>query len=173
WQIEVLERYEWVYFEEDAVLGGFMDRRMLGPGEGAGSDSGGAGGGAPGGAVVIDYKKNRLPPKRAFRVASEEPSQVEELQLPLYTEILTRLDRRIAGLYLYSVEKGSYLPVFGEGEKAALDEKGLEASRGAARQAAESMLGGLRRGDFRFPDPRGGCESCSFPGICRARFVTG
>ncbi|NBF40576.1 MAG: hypothetical protein GVY14_09180 [Spirochaetes bacterium] len=157
WQIEVLERYEWVYFEEDAVLGGFMDRRMVGPG----------------GAVVIDYKKNRLPRKKAFRVDPEDPSQLEELQLPLYAEILTRLDRRIGGLYLYSVEKGSYLSVFGEDEKAALDEEGLEASREAARQAAEGMLEGLRRGDFRFPDPRGGCESCSFPGICRARFVTG
>ena len=157
WQIEVLERYEWVDFEEDAVLGGFMDRRMVGPG----------------GAVVIDYKKNRLPTKKAFRVDPEDPTQVGELQLPLYAEILGRLGRRIAGLYLYSVEKGSYLPVFGEGEKAALDEEGLEASREAARQAAEGMLEGLRRGDFRFPDPRGGCESCSFPGICRARFVTG
>ncbi|NBB91447.1 MAG: hypothetical protein GVY23_09645 [Spirochaetes bacterium] len=164
WRIEVLERYESVDFEGDAVLGGFMDRRMVGPA---------AGGEDAAGAVVIDYKKNRLPAKKAFRVAPEDPTQVEELQLPLYAEILSRLDRTIAGLYLYSVEKVSYLPVFGEGEKAALDEEALESSRGAAREAAVGMLEGLRRGDFRFPDPRGGCESCSFPGICRARFVTG
>ena len=167
WRIEVLERYESVDFEGDAVLGGFMDRRMVGPG------AGGAAGAAAPGAVVIDYKKNRLPAKKAFRVDPEDPTRVEELQLPLYAEILSRLDRSIAGLYLYSVEKASYLPVFGAGEKAALDEEGLESSREAAREAAVGMLEGLRRGDFRFPDPRGGCESCSFPGICRARFVTG
>ncbi|MFP4373556.1 MAG: PD-(D/E)XK nuclease family protein [Spirochaetaceae bacterium] len=157
WRIEVLERYEWVDFEEDVVLGGFMDRRMAGPA----------------GAAVIDYKKSRLPTQKAFRVDPADPTQPEELQLPLYAEILSRLGRNVAGLYLYSVEKARYLAVFGGGEKAVLDEEALDASRQAARLAAVAMLDGLRRGDFRFPDLRGGCESCSFPGICRARFVTG
>jgi RecB family exonuclease len=159
WRIEVLERYEWVELDEGAVLGGFMDRRMLGPGGGN--------------AAVIDYKKRGLPKDSAFRVDPAHPETLEELQLPLYAEILSRVDRTVAGLYLYSVEKARYRPVFAAGEKAVLDEQGLAAAREAARGQAAAMLEGVRRGDFRFPDPREGCEDCSFPGICRARFVTG
>jgi hypothetical protein len=159
WQIEVLECYEWIELEDGAVLGGVMDRRMMRPGT---RD-----------AAIIDYKKSGLPSKTAFRVDPEHPETLAELQLPLYAEILSRADRDVAGLYLYSVEKASYRAVFGDGHNAALDADGLRSARAAARDQAATMLAGLRRGDFRFPDPQAGCDDCSFPGICRARFVTG
>lgn len=159
WLIEVLERYEWVELDEGAILGGIMDRRMRAPGDG--------------GAAVIDYKKNRLAAKKAFRVDASPDGEISELQMPLYAEILARRDRQVAGLYLYSIEKARYLSVFGDDPGAVLDNDGLAAARDAARARLDVTLSGIRSGDFRFPDPQAGCENCSFHGICRARFVTG
>ncbi|MFP4613075.1 MAG: PD-(D/E)XK nuclease family protein [Spirochaetaceae bacterium] len=159
WRIEALECYEHGELSGDAVLGGRMDRIM----QPTDSDSA---------AAVVDYKKGRLPSGKAFRVDPEAPTELSEIQLPLYAEVLRRLGRKVVGLYLYSVEKERYLSVFSDTGNAVLDDEALAASRQAARSAAEEMLDGLRAGDFRFPEPGGGCESCSFPGICRARFVT-
>ena len=167
YEIEVLERYESVNLQEGVRLGGYMDRRMRRPG----TDE----------AVVIDYKKGELPKKKSFRVGANGDDEVEQLQLPLYAEILGEIGRTVTGLRLYSIEKQTYLIVYagdddsteGDTGHAVLDEDGLAQARRAAREALEASAAGIRAGDFRFPNSREGCESCSFPGICRAKFMTG
>ncbi|MGM0673461.1 MAG: PD-(D/E)XK nuclease family protein [Spirochaetota bacterium] len=192
-EIEVLERYESVELEDGVQLGGYMDRRMRRPGTEE--------------AVVIDYKKGNLPEKKTFRVGAREAGagaggdvgagagagadvgagagagagEVENLQLPLYAEILERIGRKVSGLRLYSIEKQKYLIVYAPDEDVpnggkrtrVLDEEGLAEAQAAAVRAAEASSSGIRAGDFRFPDAHEGCESCAFPGICRAKFMTG
>ena len=172
--IDVLERYEYVELEGGVQLGGKMDRRMLRPdGEGA---------------VVIDYKKGKLPTKKELRVAAADAAgeagrdattepwaeaasgHVAAPQLPLYAEILLALGHSVSGLYYYSVEHEKYMTVFDEAGGGILDEGTLAASRRAASAAVQRTVDGIRDGNFRFPDPREGCDACSFPGICRSRF---
>ena len=72
WRIEVLERYESVDFEGDAVLGGFMDRRMVGPAAGGANAAGGTHAAAP-------ARRCRGPGRRRYRLQEESPPGKEGL----------------------------------------------------------------------------------------------
>jgi RecB family exonuclease len=157
--IEVLETYESVALDDGTVLGGRMDRRMATPDDNE--------------AVIIDYKKRTIPKARELRVGEVEAGRVTRPQLALYAEILARLGRGVSGLYFYSVENEEYLSVFARSGGGILTAEELRAARAAAMEALERAIAGIKAGDFRFPDPWMGCESCDFPGICRSRFRTG
>jgi RecB family exonuclease len=123
--------------------------------------------------VIIDYKKRNLPRAKELRVGEVEAGRVFRPQLALYAEILARLDRGVSGLYFYSVENEKYMTVFSRSGGGVLNAEELRAARAASMEALERAIEGIKAGDFRFPDPSLGCESCGFPGICRARFRTG
>jgi RecB family exonuclease len=156
-EVEDLEGYYAVEVEGGGLLGGYVDRLLRDPTEETIS--------------VTDYKKGNLP--SGTRFALDEAGEIDELQLPLYAEILERLGMRLSGLYLYSVEHTKHVTVYGSGNRPYLDEEGMAAAREAAMGACRSALSGIRAGDFRFPDPELGCEACRFRGICRVRFATG
>lgn len=140
-------------------LVGRLDRLMRNPESGA--------------LVLVDYKRKALPKKRELGVEAPEES-LAAMQLPLYALLLATNGAKLERLLYFSVENEAWQRVYDAGSFPASTSWHTEESWNAVVEEVRRRIGyaaaGIGRGDFRFPTPEHGCESCVFRGICRTKF---
>ncbi|WP_455382315.1 PD-(D/E)XK nuclease family protein [Salinispira pacifica] len=153
-----------------------------------------------GGFTLVDYKKNRVPGKRAFErlmqgfpdeEAEEEPDGSERsasdergsegaldsgiLQVPVYALLALSKRRDLDRAAYYSIEKGRYHVVFDRsGGRSMVDAGQLDHLIGIVRELVAATASRIRAGDYRAPAAEGGdrrCEGCPVRSVCRARYT--
>lgn len=122
--------------------------------------------------MVVDYKR-RGSVTRAAAVGREgDTARIETVQLLLYTLLVEQEGRRVGRTYYYLIERGEIRPIIDpEDSRARMNDERREELMQFVRRCVSSVADGLRRGDYRFPDPVRGCSDCRFRGICRSRFA--
>jgi hypothetical protein len=129
-------------------------------------------------AVLIDYKKGRLPSRS--EVALDEGGALGASQVPCYLKLLEAAGIEAESAWYLSVEgwdesaPGSAACAFGAGEKAYVPTEGRRALLDAFDAAVGESAGGLLAGEFPFP-PKDAqdrvCAACEARGICRERYA--
>ena len=122
--------------------------------------------------MVVDYKRRGSVSRTAAVGRGEDTSRIETVQLLLYALLVEQEGRRVERACYYLVEHGEIRTIIDpDDSRARISDERREALLQFVRRCASSVADGLRRGDYRFPDPVGGCADCRFRGICRARFA--
>lgn len=123
--------------------------------------------------VLVDYKRKNLPKKRDLGIA-DPADTLTAMQLPMYSLLLEENGATVERVLYCSIENGTWHRVYDGGEfpgwRSWHSGESWSAAVGEVRERIAAVSQGIREGDFRFPDPEHGCESCVFRGICRTKF---
>jgi len=137
--------------------------------------------------VVVDYKKRNLPHKNNVNGGEKDAIGVDALsgpdrqaareslsalQIPFYVRLLGADRAAVNAGYYLSIEKDELQCVFSAEEGGgwmSADRFGevMTLFEEIVQETTEAII----KGDFRYPDPDTGCESCVYRGICRTKFV--
>jgi hypothetical protein len=133
---------------------------------------------AEGGLVVVDYKKGKLPERRA--VAPDEGGSIAEAQLPCYLRLASASGERVHSAWYLSIEGyGSKEPAtwacaFGDEEGAFVPASALEGFLAAFDEALRFSVEGIAAGSFPLAPKETQatvCQGCGARGICRERYA--
>jgi hypothetical protein len=134
--------------------------------------------------VLLDYKKGKLPAQRevggrgkgesAEDGEGPDPAELTAIQLPFYARLLGAVGESVERAQYFSVRDRQLRTVFDAASESStkpwVSPERWERVLEAVDRFAGEMVSGIAEGDYRFPDPEYGCDSCVFRGICRARF---
>ncbi|HOX33347.1 MAG TPA: PD-(D/E)XK nuclease family protein [Spirochaetales bacterium] len=130
------------------------------------------------GAVIVDYKKGRLPDKRS--VAPDGSGSIAEAQLPCYLRLASASGEELDSAWYLTIEgdgrraPGSGACAFGDREGAYVPREELDALLKAFDAALERTVEGIAAGSFPFApkdEQREACRDCGARGICRERYA--
>jgi hypothetical protein len=135
---------------------------------------------------LVDYKKSRVPTKKAVNAGSPETvpdaefdsatreaqaSELGAIQIPLYVRLMEAGGARVTQAGYYSLEKARYLPVFsppgGAGEKPCMSRERMDQVILLVDDIVRDMVRRVDAGDFACNDQ---CQGCSFRSVCRTRY---
>ncbi len=130
------------------------------------------------GAVVVDYKKARLPARA--RVAPDEGGGIAEAQVPCYLRLVAAAGEKVDSAWYLSIEgeaskeAGSGTCAFGSDKSAYVPKEGLESFLAAFDEALRFTIEGVFAGSFPLAAKeaqRLACADCGARGICRERYA--
>jgi hypothetical protein len=132
------------------------------------------------GAVVIDYKKGKIPERRS--VAPDEAGSIAEAQIPCYLRLVSASGEELDSAWYVSIEghdrrlPGQAVCAFGEPDKGEpyISREGLEPFLAAFDAALRSTVQGIAAGSFALADrdlQKEVCRDCGARGICRERYA--
>lgn len=128
-------------------------------------------------AVIVDYKKSRIPRRADLQPA--EDGTLGAIQIPAYTVLIRAAGLEPYAAYYLSVEKAGdggkgLLEVFGPGAKPVIPADDLELLGPAVEAAAAGTAAVVERGSIYVPAVRDRddvCEGCELRPVCRARYT--
>ncbi|TFG84033.1 MAG: hypothetical protein E4H20_04180, partial [Spirochaetales bacterium] len=130
---------------------------------------------APRQAIIVDFKKGRLPGKDELRPG--ESGELGRYQMPAYAALTLAAGYEPLAAYYLSIEgdaRGKRLRcAFGPDKDAAVGPEGLSGLRDALEKACARAAVILRRGEIFVPDPDDQetvCQNCGYRSICRVRY---
>ena len=149
---------------QDAILVGKADLVCVPP---AGPDA----------AVIVDYKKKKLPPRR--ELVPDDRGRLARLQMHAYAALVESAGLKAGEGWYQPIEAdsgGRRVPreAFGTGKRAAVRPEGLAAARDCLHEACASTAEGLRTGRIFVPrkaDQERVCKDCAVRPVCRERFA--
>ncbi|TVQ37487.1 MAG: PD-(D/E)XK nuclease family protein [Spirochaetaceae bacterium] len=122
--------------------------------------------------ILVDYKRRGSARRSQVVGRGGDPSTITTVQLPVYMLLLEGDGRRVERAYYYQVERGRIVTILSpDPPRYRLDENERQELLDYVERVIETVAAGLRNGDYRFPDPVTGCDTCHYRGICRARFA--
>jgi len=133
--------------------------------------------GEPRRAVIVDYKKSRIPTRAQLEPADD--GSVEDIQIPAYAVLVEAAGMVPEAAYYLSIEgsepsgKG-LLEVFGPGPKPAIPAEKMPLLRPALEAQAARTAGIIGRGDVFVPAMRDRdsiCSGCGLRSVCRAHYA--
>jgi len=152
----------------DAELYGRPDLVCVAPAPGAGE---------PRKAVIVDYKKSRIPTRA--QLEPDDDGSVDDIQIPAYAVLVEAAGMVPEAAYYLSIEgsepsgKG-LLEVFGPGPKPAIPAEKMPLLRPALEAQAARTAGIIGRGEVFVPAMRDRdsiCSGCGLRSVCRAHYA--
>jgi len=130
------------------------------------------------GAVIVDYKKGRIPSRKA--VAPDESLAIAEAQIPCYLRLVSAGGEALDSAWYLSIEGYDYKPpasgacAFGDAEDAYVPRSDLAPFLDSFDAALRTTAEGIAAGDFPLASKEAqktACQGCGARGICRDRYA--